>query len=281
MSKGGFAKGKGKKGDFMKGGDFKGGKKGGDFKGAMETAPWGPEVLPVAEPFGGEEAPWQEYQEALPKADYLPVGAESAFVKPDEVYNEEPAPRKGKGKEPPAEKIEYDAPPRPEFLPMDATRVCLFEKYGWFVSDESCDIFGQAFKMAQMFGGGGGTKRPYENMVDPWSKGGKRKGKDGKDGKGGGVKIARTEEAVENPGLEEGEVVFHGKVKYPPNPETGYGFVADKNVAQLYGGKDAFLYLKFCPWVGAMNLKGGDDVDFNLSEDKHGNPQVKRVVRST
>ena len=84
-----------------------------------------------------------------------------------------------------------------------------------------------------------------------------------------------------NPGLLESEQIYTGFVKSSVNPTSGYGFIEDEMIAQLYQGKDAFLHKKYCPWAADMDLRIGEAVLFNLLEDEQGNPQVKRIVRAT
>merc|ERR1719305_1174191 len=87
---------------------------------------------------------------------------------------------------------------RPPFLPADAQQVTLFEKLGWFVSQESCDVFLQGMQAAGVMSGGGSSyepqqvKRSYEapssygngkgSSLDPYYSYGKSMSKDGKDG---------------------------------------------------------------------------------------------------
>jgi cold shock CspA family protein len=164
---------------------------------------------------------------------------------------------------------------------------------------------------AGVMSGGGSSyepqqvKRSYEapssygngkgSSLDPYYSYGKSMSKEGKDGmkgksappssfegKGGKppMKMAKTEGDVENPGLLKGEIIYTGTVKNPPNPSTGYGFISDETISQMYGGKDAFLHSGKCPWVDGMNLKVGDAVTFNLADDENGNPQITRIVKA-
>lgn len=256
----------------------------------------------------GMEGKGKPFQPPMPAGDMY--GEQAGMY---EEYQPMMDPWKGKGKGPPS------APPpqapqaapsgdRPPFLPSDAQQVTLFEKLGWFVSQESCTRFMEGMKAAQAMGGGGSVAmssydagpQQMKRAADPYGgkgdyggygasygydggKGdyswGKPSGK-GKDASGGkpAMKQPRMEvEAgpTENPGLIEGDFIYTGIVKNPPDPVTGYGFIECEEI----GSKDAFLHIQRCPWVKTMNLQAGEAVLFNVAEQPKDEPQVKRIIR--
>jgi cold shock CspA family protein len=153
---------------------------------------------------------------------------------------------------------------KPDWMPADAQPVTLYNKPGWFVSQESIN--------AQAYYGGGAVLSSRKRAAPDMGGAGTFAKKPAQMGQ---FSVPSTP----NPGLDMNEQVFQGAIKHPPNPNTGYGFVQEDTISQMYGGKDAFLHIKHCPWAQDMNLQVGDMVQFNVIEDEKGNPQVTRVTK--
>jgi len=149
---------------------------------------------------------------------------------------------------------------RPSWLPANAQAVTLHGTLGWFIPDPSAADVNMQHPQQQQ-------QQIPRNQMDTSNI------KRSRGGAGGGTSVA-------NPGLD-GSEVCAGTVKYPVNPDTGYGFIASEAVQVLHPGKDCFLHQKLCPWVTDLNLTQGESVQFNFIVNAKGSPQVSRIVRAS
>jgi cold shock CspA family protein len=158
-------------------------------------------------------------------------------------------------------------------MPAGAQLVTLGDGVGWFIPVEAIP---PEYPEASPWDGMmmAGMKRP---AGADWGGKGPKKPKGAGKGKD---KDSAPAGPVDNPGILEDEQVFTGIIKHVPNSTTGYGFITCEQVAQLYGGKDAFLHLAICPWIEQMNLQIGDIVNFNVELNDKMAPQVKRITKA-